>query len=69
MTRVALSNINVTGYQGPLITQSNVQGTGLDEGKRRFVGGSGRVDARSGAVTQRLGLCLIATPSESLPFP
>jgi polygalacturonase len=33
MTNVALSNINVTGYQGPLITQSNVQGTGLDQAK------------------------------------
>jgi hypothetical protein len=31
MTHVALSNISVTGYQGPLITQSNVQGTGLDQ--------------------------------------
>jgi polygalacturonase len=30
MTHVALSNITVTGYQGPLITQSNVQGTGLE---------------------------------------
>jgi polygalacturonase len=33
MTHVALSNINVSGYQGPLITQSNVQGTGLDAAK------------------------------------
>jgi polygalacturonase len=30
MTHVALSNINVTGYQGPLITKTNIQGTGLD---------------------------------------
>jgi polygalacturonase len=30
MTHVALTNINVAGYRGPLITQSNVQGTGLD---------------------------------------
>jgi polygalacturonase len=33
MTHVVLSNINVTGYQGPLVTQSNVQGTGLDGAK------------------------------------
>jgi polygalacturonase len=33
MSHVALSNINVTGYQGPLITQSNVRGTGLDAGR------------------------------------
>jgi len=33
MTNVALSNISVTGYQGPLVTQTNVQGSGLDSGK------------------------------------
>jgi polygalacturonase len=32
MSHVSLSNINVTGYQGALITQTNVQGTGLDGG-------------------------------------
>jgi polygalacturonase len=30
MKNVALSNISVTGFQGPLITQDNVQGSGLD---------------------------------------
>jgi len=33
MTHVAISNVGVTGYQGRLITESNVQGTGLDGAK------------------------------------
>jgi polygalacturonase len=33
MKNVALSGINVTGFQGQLIMASNVQGTGLDQGR------------------------------------
>jgi len=33
MTNVVLSDINVTGYRGAYITQTNVQGSGLEESK------------------------------------
>ncbi|HUJ71440.1 MAG TPA: glycoside hydrolase family 28 protein [Verrucomicrobiae bacterium] len=33
MTNVALSEISVTGYEGPLVTSTNVHGTGLEETK------------------------------------
>ena len=33
MTNVVLSDINVTGYRGAYITQTNVQGSGLEEPK------------------------------------
>ena len=33
MTNVVLDKISVTGYQGPFLTRSNVQGTGLNEPK------------------------------------
>ena len=31
MTDVELRNIHVTGYNGPFLTQTNVQGIGLEE--------------------------------------
>lgn len=31
ITNAVLRNIHVTGYTGPFITQTNVQGTGLEE--------------------------------------
>lgn len=34
MTNVVLDGINVTGFQGPLITKTNVHGTGLEELKQ-----------------------------------
>ena len=33
MTNVVLSGINVTGYQGALVTTTNVSGKGLKRGK------------------------------------
>jgi len=31
LTNAVLLNIHVTGYEGPFLTQTNVQGVGLEE--------------------------------------
>jgi len=31
MTNVVVDGITVTGFQGPLVTKTNVRGTGLEE--------------------------------------